>query len=956
MGISAIFKRSKAPGSSDSGNEGPKTRLIRQRTDQPASGAAKHGARPKKREQAPASLSSEVDSLPTPNDSVDYTYGKYSRQTPKASQKLPPVNLQSYGAKPSSGNDATDLYSLRTPPLNAQLSQPKELDPFEDSPPPRPLSNYEDPVYIPPLTLAATLFDDYGAVSTIPAASNATPALTADSRSQPTSSKPTSSDLLSEFNTTYSYLFGSPPDPKPQNTTQAPNTSNSGLLSPASTVPSKTPTPDHEEESDASSSSVSLSSSKEAEEQELAEERRREEERKAAELRSRRREMIKQQVAFERMKERHRRQHPSQPSAAGNTSIARWQKDASTVAMPAQAQSASQSQLFASSATINRGYAQPNANRLTGSFYSNVAANASVPNIAQCPEARHAQLHWAQQMPAMVDPNIAKVGTGMPNGYMYNGTYPTPMPAAQQTPVPTPHPVKLAGMGQKSKNPYLSDISDTTNSSSSLTESSDLTSNSSDASYSSSKLSETPEGMPAEPRISRSLSQPAISKSQPASSRSQNVTDTSSENSAKSQSSSRRRVRFHETVSVVFNTRSSTTEEEEAFSSESDNDSSNASLEFAAGRNPDNASVAGTAKPIGLMTDDAFDDAGAVGHMRYQIPSTVTLQSGPLQWHPDETTSKQSSQSSSRNISPERMAGRKPRPKHRIKTEPLRDHEAEREKQRVDMAAAIAADKPASSHVNSEGSSESSTVTQNTRADPMTEARRALLGHYNVPNPMVPLSNGIPRSNSFGTTTNRTSSVKVIGPQSFARNRYSAKSNSCASSQAKNAWPNYKKPTESSAKESRPDEAKSPDSAEQTQPAAEQKGSNQENDEFNFSNVLQNFSISSFEVTRGQTGGINIRYSDQDKSQPKGPTVDDSSDEDDIPLSAIARSRSEPIPSNWVHQRHSEDKNTARNAKSAVKADPRKRVLVRNSTSARPAPPSSSSSSSKHRFSKWSIF
>ncbi|KAJ2453071.1 hypothetical protein EV183_002500 [Coemansia sp. RSA 2336] len=961
MGISAIFKRSKSAASSDSGGEGPQARLIRQRTDQSASGASKHGTRSKKREQAPAVLSSKIDSPPTPNESEDYTYGRYSRQT-KTPQKLPPVNSQPYGAKPNLGNDAIDLYSPRTPPLNAQLSQPKELDPFEDSPPPRPLSNYEDPVYIPPLTLAATLFDDYGAASTIPAASSATPALTADSRSQPASSKPASSDLLSEFNATYSYLFGSPPDPKHQSAGQAQDTNNSGLLSPASTVPSKAPTPDHEEESEASSSStssssVSLSSSKEAEEQELAEERRREEERKAAELRNRRREMIKQQVAFERMKERHRRQHPSQPGAAGNAGIARWQKDAGTMAMPGQVPSASQSQLFASSATINRGYAQPSANRLTGSFYSNVAANASVPNIAQSPEARHAQLHWAQQMPAMADPTMAKAAAGAPNGHMYGGAYPAPTPAAQPTPMLTPHPVKLASMGQKSKNPYLSDTSDTTDSSSSLTESSDLSSNSSDASYSSPKLPEHPEDMPAEPRISRSLSQPAISKSQSASSRAQNATDTSSENSAKSQSSSRRRVRFHETVSVVFNTRSSTTEEEEASSSESDNDSSNASLEFAAGRNPDNAAGAEASKPTGLMADDAFDDAGAVGHMRYQIPPSVTLSAGPLQWQPDGIAdSKQSSQASSRNISPERAAGRKPRPKHRIKTEPLRDHEAEREKQRVDMAAATAADKPNGSHADSEGSAESSNVAQNARADPMTEARRALLGHYNVPNPMVPLSNGIPRSNSFGATANRTSSVKVIGPQSFARNRYSAKSNGSASSQVKNAWPKYKKPTESATKEAKPGEAKGPDSAEQTKSTAEPKGSQRESDEFNFSNVLQNFSISSFEVTRGQTGGINIRYSDQDKNQPKGPTVEDSSDEDDIPLSAIARSRSEPIPSNWVQQRHSEDSNAARSAKSAAKTDQRKRVLVRNSVSARPTPPSSSSSSSKHRFSKWSIF
>ncbi|KAJ2849499.1 hypothetical protein IWW36_002598 [Coemansia brasiliensis] len=617
-----------------------------------------------------------------------------------------------------------------------------------------------------------------------------------------------------------------------------------------------------------------------------------------------------------------------------------------------------------------------------------------MPNIAQSPDAHHAQLQWAQQqsqqLPLMVDPNVVKaaVGAGMQSGYMYNGAYSAPVPTAQQTrqpPMLTPHPVKLASMGHKSKNPYLSDTSDdTTNSSSSLTESSDLASNSSDASYSSSKQSESSKDMPAEPHVSRSVLQPVISNSHPSSSKLQSTaTDTSSENSAKSQSSSRRRVRFHETVSVVFNSRSSATEEEGAFSSESDNDSSNASLEFAAGRNSndtDSTSAArkASSKPLSFMADDSFDDAGAIGHMRYQIPPSISLQAGSLQWQPDETVhSKQSSQSSSRNISPERTTGRKQRPKHRVKTEPLRDHEAEREKQRVDMAAAIAADKPANvqPRVNLEASSESDSknnAVQSTRADPMTEARRALLGHYNVPNPLVPLSNGIPRSNSFGTTTTRTSSVKVVGPQSFARtqNRYSAKSNSCASSQVKNVWPKYKsnpqQHAESTVKEnSKPDEARKADSVEQNKPSvSEQKSSHQENDEFDFSNVLQNFSISSFEVSKGQTGGINIRYPDRDsKNQPKNPRVDDSSssDEDDIPLSAIARSRSEPIPGSWVHQRHSEDNSMLKGAKQAkpvVKTDPRKRVLVRNSTSAaRATPPSSSSSSTaKHRFSKWSIF
>ncbi|KAJ1936961.1 hypothetical protein EC988_008035, partial [Linderina pennispora] len=136
------------------------------------------------------------------------------------------------------------------------------------------------------------------------------------------------------------------------------------------------------------------------------EERRREdEERRAVEQRNRRREQLKQQVAFERMKERHRRQVVSPTS--GPKSIARWQQDASmnatignglgsgndtfTTAQPAFAQDTP----HASYGTINRGYAVgaihhlvPNqgyvasgGGPVANALYSNVQANASMPNV-----------------------------------------------------------------------------------------------------------------------------------------------------------------------------------------------------------------------------------------------------------------------------------------------------------------------------------------------------------------------------------------------------------------------------------------------------------------------------------------------------------------------------------------------------------------------------------------------
>ncbi|KAJ2123838.1 hypothetical protein IW147_002267 [Coemansia sp. RSA 720] len=1102
MGISAIFKRSKTSGSSDSGSEAQKARHIKRHQNVSAPvvdnnagvkdrrmASVDHPARARKATgryaPAPDSLSSsDMDLLPTPGNSIDEgSYGRHSQKTnakAKVFQRPPPVNTQ----RPRQGaldDSVLGLHSLKTPPLDVPPPRHKELDPFEDSPPPRPLSDFEDPVYIPPLTLAATLFDDYGTAGSVPAASVSASASATSARTKTASATKAvgsgsgSLDLLSEFNATYSYLFGSPPvDSTPSSDNTAARTAgtktSSGLLSPASTEPSKTPSPVNEEASDdgqSSAGSTSTSSSnRTAEDPELEEERRREEERKASEQRNRRREMIKQQVAFERMKERHRRQCPSQ-SAGPVGNIARWQKDATGVAMsghgyavPGHGQamqpSASQNPMFASSATINRGFAQASplqhSNRLNASFYSNISANASMPNIAQSPDALHMHMQRSQQPPLLVDTAAARATSGV--GYPYSapgmgmqplqlnsGIHSAPVsgmgPTAAGFQSPTQlcaHPVKLASIPQSSKNPYLSDTSgDDASDSSSARDSLDTSStSSSDASYSSFKPPSNAGATElaveeATVHMTRRASQPAISSRRDfVVHRGSN--DSSSEESAKSQSSSKRRVRFHETVSVVFNTRHSTTEEGGNCSSDSDNDSSNASLDLSDVRgtngsrvNQDKARVSTGAAEY--AADDAFDDAGACGSLRYQIPAIALMR-----WNDNDTfttaNSKLSSGTSSRNISPDGAKGRKQRPKHRIETQPLRDREAEREQKRKDIAVSSA---PASDRANRTQSQDdsrayageagaSSFVDTNTsaageeqqRLDPMTEARRALLGHYNVPTPMATIGNGIPRSSNMSGVT-RTSSVKVIGPQSFARpkNRFSASNsnnsgnngssgnrNNGSTGQTKGSWESYKCKQRGStnnsqtAAEHRQTDSKEDQSGKVStgsgtarssldKTSATQQSSGQssvgrkESDEFNFNNVLQSFELSSFELTKSKEGGMLIRYSDKDQTgkDKANVVVCDSSDEDDIPLSAIARSRSEP-GSNMhrqammrQNQDGSDSKTSADKRRGAGKQESRKHVLVRNSSVGhnvrQPAVTESTSapSSSKRRFSKWgSIF
>ncbi|KAJ1793952.1 hypothetical protein LPJ67_001065 [Coemansia sp. RSA 1938] len=1105
MGISAIFKRSKASGSSDSGSEAQKARYIKRNQNvsvpvvdsnagakERRKASVDHPVRARKATgryaPAPDSLSSsDVDLLPTPGNSIDEsTYGRHSQKPngkAKVFQRPPPVNTQR-SRQGALDDSVLGLHSLKTPPLDVPLPRHKELDPFEDSPPPRPLSDFEDPVYIPPLTLAATLFDDYGTAGSVPAANVQTSASATGARSKTASATKAAAgsgslDLLSEFNATYSYLFGSPPvDSTPSSNNMAARTAgtktSSGLLSPASTEPSKTPSPVNEEASDdgqSSAGSASTSSSnRTAEDPELEEERRREEERKAAEQRNRRREMIKQQVAFERMKERHRRQCPGQPAGpVGN--IARWQKDATGAAMsghgypvPGHGQamqpSASQNPMFASSATINRGFAQASppqhSNRLNASFYSNISANASMPNIAQSPDALHMHMQRSQQPPLMVDTAAARATTGVSYPYsapvmgmqplqLTSGVHSAPVsgmgPTAAGFQSPTQlcaHPVKLASIPQSSKNPYLSDSSgEDASDSSSAGDSLDTSSTgSSDASYSSFKPPSNAGATElaveeATVHMTRIVSQPAISSRRDfVVHRGSN--DSSSEESARSQSSSKRRVRFHETVSVVFNTRHSTTEEGGNCSSDSDNDSSNASLDLSDVRGSNGSKVnqekARTSTGVTeYAADDAFDDAGACGSLRYQIPAIALMR-----WSDNDTfttaNSKLSSGTSSRNISPDGAKGRKQRPKHRIETQPLRDREAEREQKRKDIAVPST---PASDRANRTQSQDetrtysgeagvSSSVDTNTsaageeqqRLDPMTEARRALLGHYNVPTPMTTIGNGIPRSSNMSGVT-RTSSVKVIGPQSFARpkNRFSASNsnntggnnggssnrNNGSTGQTKGSWESYKckqrgstnnssqAATEHQQTGSKEDQSgkgiigsgtarSSLDKTSVPQQASSSNGPSvgrKESDEFNFNNVLQSFELSSFELTKSKEGGMFIRYSDKDQtSTGEAKAADDSSDEDDIPLSAIARSRSEP-GSNMHRQammrqsqeQGSDSKTSADKRRGAGKQESRN-VLVRNSSVGHDvrqpevtASTSAPTSSSKRRFSKWgSIF
>ncbi|KAJ2818314.1 hypothetical protein GGI24_005135, partial [Coemansia furcata] len=546
---------------------------------------------------------------------------------------------------------------------------------------------------------------------------------------------------------------------------------------------------------------------------ELEEERRKEEERKAAEQRNRRRELIKQQVAFERMKERHRRQYPGQqqPVSAHN-SVARWQKESANAVAPPQQQA------------MNRGYPQampphqPHVANNVSASYSNLPTSASMSNIAYMAESQNNGLASAQfatlpryknqGFPLIADTFAARPGQTSrhhsgehhsASGYIpangYQMLQQPLQPLQLQPPVPTTHPVKLASKPQSVKNPYLSDSSDDDDSSATdEVDSDDMTSiGSSDISCDPPLEQHEPDIVPlgingGSIRTPRSVSQPIIMSA--------GGSDTCSDISAKSQSSSTRRVRFHETVSVVFNTRHTVAGEDlEQDAHDSDNDSSNASIDLnttsTSGANSGLCSVGGS-------SDEAFDGSNAYSHSRYQIPPTlipIQSDSSAAQWYDEEAAtvvnSKDTSGYSSRNISPDGAKRLNQRPKHRIETQPLRDREAERElrkqvqgsKQRprptppkqvlIQVSAPAPSDPqlpPAPTPAPPAPVAEVASDSQKPSVDRVAEARRALLGHYNVPNPELPIGRGIPRSGSATTTSfARTSSVKVIQPPSFAR-------------------------------------------------------------------------------------------------------------------------------------------------------------------------------------------
>ncbi|KAJ2682341.1 hypothetical protein GGH99_004780, partial [Coemansia sp. RSA 1285] len=750
----------------------------------------------------------------------------------------------------------------------------------------RPLTNFEDPIYIPPLTLATTLVDEYGIAGasvrhnnpalSLSAAAAATPeklagfGATRSNHGQEADSpqSPEPYNFLGEFNATYSYFFGSPPSESILESQIAKGGYNVARATPDE-KPRSNPTTSKEEgfetavgsddgssadEDDNSADDSSADSSSSVHDEALEEERRKEEERKAAELRSRRREVIKQQVAFERMKERHRRQYPGQQSSSGlHNNVARWQKESARAV------------------------------------------------------------------------------------------------------------VKLASTPKKIRNPYLSDSSDgsdvtSTSSSGSSSNLSNGGNNSSDETSSAGGSDISCESIPlvvahklrgfsnnntdsARVKAESNVDSLAGDSEVGAASRlHKTISDSSSDASAKSQSSSKRRVRFHETVSVVFNTRRSIAEEDtENDAYGSDSNSSDASMDVsidcitghqAANRSTSSHAETRSGNSNRGSADEAFDRSGV-----------SWLESDAK----NATSSKSTSEQSSRNISPDGVKSRGRRSSSRIKTEPLRDHEAEREQQQQKqhqdqkqrqqkmqqqahaIGKQVGKDNTACSESNStsqSGSNYAATATiakaaTNTSSlsvvgatepaqptvDRVAEARRALLGHYHTPNPSVPVGPGIPRSS--GAKPVYTSSVKVVRPQSFSRPKKAYSRGGSAFSPEKPAERTRSFADRKNKPQGQIKMAGTPDTISKHKflEEAPREDDHNSSQEFELSNVLQNFSIASFEVTKAKDGGMHINYSNQNKSQPGASSFkrdgadsedDDDSDGDELPLSAIVRSKSEP--------------------------------------------------------------
>ncbi|KAJ1899092.1 hypothetical protein LPJ66_002342, partial [Kickxella alabastrina] len=903
-----------------------------------------------------------------------------------------------------------------------------------------------NPVYIPPLTLATTIFDDYDAIGgalvdidSSNISSNRHNSATGDAAATPVSmATPNSGSLnfMDDFNATYSFFFGAStldsmslapevtvsgtgtrahaaPDIDPHPYSQSRGTgTKGGLASPVNTDTANKSS--SEEEVDAEDSDNRNSTSSDADsttsdtvaQRELEENRRKEEERKATDQRNRRREQMKQQVAFERMKERHRRQFPGQMPAAPNNAV-RLQKDIpSSVGIPAH--TFSPNALYSGAAAnnysytqgaatqtqaINKGHMGAHGGSVPNTVYLNLQSNVSMPNVGYSAEAqlaggnvpiqfpptqRSALQHAQQQLPLHVDPTGAASWAVGAHGYPYpsynsllhpsqtsRGNY-QPLPAQSifvqaqtQTPLPTQqqqqqqqpamsaYPVKLANIPKSNRNPYLSDSSDEDNGDGASDTTSQHDSDealsicSSDISYdptsvrlvaafqpteSTALLTAVPmtTSMDGRAQIPHSGPQPLPKHSSNASAQAVGNDDLS-DTSAGSLPSSKRRVRFHETVSVVINIRNSVAEEglhHDAYDSES---SSNTTASVMLRSSLSNSANKTSAKPatLGLGTstysqDDAFDDGNGFDHLRYQLPTTlIPFPSADMQWCNGElvatANSKESSSGSSRNVLPNAARGCRRRLKHRIETHPLRDREAEREQQHQQcMADAMAKQAPGQRpHLiykipQQAPSSRTKRIPAGTdtnalpSVDLVAEARRTLMGHYNVPNPSMPIGNNIPRSKSSSSSIPRPSSVKVAQPPSHAYQMSTLiptprqKQKTASSPKSRESPVNSAQIDRSTGNAAGAPSASHPAQVQKSPP--KQKAGLESSLRPELHNIMQNIAMASFEATPEKPSVEKVC-----KSVPETIAHSDGSgrgieiDTDDIPLSSIARSKSEPV-------------------------------------------------------------
>ncbi|KAI7833457.1 hypothetical protein BX661DRAFT_178420 [Kickxella alabastrina] len=846
-------------------------------------------------------------------------------------------------------------------------------------------------------------------------------------------------NFMDDFNATYSFFFGAStldsmnlapevtvsgtgprahaaPDIDPHAYSQSHGTgTKGGLPSPVNTDTASKSSSEEEvgaEDSDnrnSTSSDADSTASDTVAQRELEENRRKEEERKAADQRNRRREQMKQQVAFERMKERHRRQFPGQMPAAPNNAV-RLQKDIpSSVGIPAH--TFSQNSLYSGAAansyshtqggatqtqTINKGHMGAHGGSVPNAVYLNLQSNVSMPNVGysteaqiaggnvptQFPPTQRSALHHAQQqLPLHVDPTGAASWAVGAHGYPYpgynsllhpsqisRGNYQslpaqsifvqaqaqTQLPTQQQQqqqqqqqPAMSAHPVKLANIPKSNRNPYLSDSSDEDNGDGASDTTSQHDSDealsicSSDISYDPASARLVATFQPTESTVlptavlmtksTDGRAQIYHSGPQPLPKHASNASaqavgnDDLSDTSAGSLPSSKRRVRFRETVSVVINIRNSISEEglhHDAYDSES---SSNTTASIMLRSSLSNSANKVSAKPATLGSgtsaysqDDAFDDGNGFDHLRYQLPTTLVLcPSADMQWCNDElvaaANSKESSNGSSQNVLPNAARGCRRRLKHRIETHPLRDREAEREQQHQQrMAGAMAKQAPGQRpHLiykipQQTPSSRTKRMPAGTdtnvlpSVDLVAEARRALMGHYNVPNPSMPIGNNIPRSKSSSSSIPRPSSVKVAQPPSHAYQMSTLipeprqKQKTASSPKSRESPVNNAQIDRSTGKAAGAPSASHPAQVQKSPP--KQKAGLESSLKPELRNIMQNIAMASFEATPEKPTVEKLC-----KSVPETTAHSDSSgrgieiDTDDIPLSSIARSKSEPV-------------------------------------------------------------